>query len=180
VDRYNENFTSMIAKVKNTVNFWKIFNLSLSGKIMIIKSLVFPIVNYFLTILPPPAAWINEFESIITDFVMNRMNISRDKCFMDPKEGGLGLFRPEIFLKSLACSCSTLVHDNWLRIIVRSVGADSLHAIYPNDVADCGPIIKNIVKSFSELLESFGISFNSYIYSPIINNEFFFFLRIEV
>jgi hypothetical protein len=83
---------------------------------------------------------------------MNRMNISRDKCFMDPNEGGLGLFRPEIFFKSLACSwikrCSTLVHDNWRRIIVGSVGAGSIHAFYPNDVADCGPIIKNIVKKF--------------------------------
>jgi hypothetical protein len=168
----------MIAKVRNTVNIWKIFNLSLSGKIMIIKSLVFPIVNYFLTILPPPAAWLNEFESIITDFALNRMNISRDKCFMDPKEGGLGLFRPEIFFKSLTCSwikrCSSLVHDNWRRIIVGSVGAGSLHAIYPNNVTDCGPIIKNIVKNFSELRDSFGISFNNYIFSPIINNEFFF------
>jgi hypothetical protein len=98
---------------------------------------------------------------------------------MDPHEGGLGLFRPEIFFKSLSCSwikrCSTLVHDNWRRIIVSSVGADALHAIYPDDVADCGPIIKNIVRNFSELRDSFGISFNNYIYSPITNNDFFFF-----
>jgi hypothetical protein len=178
-DRYNENFVSMIAKVRNTVNFWKIFNLSLSGKLMIIKSLVFPIDNYFLTILPPPAAWLSEFETIITDFVLNRMNISRDKCFTDPKEGGLGLFKLEIFFKAVTCSwikrCSSLVHDNWRRIIVGNVGAGLLHAINPNDVADCGPIIKNIVKNFSELRDSFGISFNNYIFSPIINNEFFFF-----
>jgi hypothetical protein len=146
---------------------------------MIVKSLVFPIVNYYMSILPPPQDWLNDFENTICDFVLNRMNVSRDKCFTDPQEGGLGLFKPSIFFKALTCSwikrCSQLAHDNWRRIITGSVDAGMLDKIIPTDVAECGPLIKHIVKNFSELRDSFGISYNNYIFSPIINNEHFFF-----
>jgi hypothetical protein len=174
-----KTFVNLLAKVKKTINYWKIFSLSVSGKIMIVKSLVFPIVNYYLSILPPPQAWLSDFENIISDFVLNRMNVSRDKCFADPQEGGLGLFKPLIFFKSLTCSwikrCSQLAHDNWRRIITGSIGASMLDKIIPTDVAECGPLIKHIVKNFSELRDLFGISYNNYIFSPIINNVHFFF-----
>jgi hypothetical protein len=46
-DLHTENLNSLKKKVTNTINFWKIFYLSLSGKITVIKSAVYPILNYF-------------------------------------------------------------------------------------------------------------------------------------
>jgi hypothetical protein len=44
-DTYAKNFQLLKEKVKKTINVWKIFNLSLSGKLTIIKTLIYPILN---------------------------------------------------------------------------------------------------------------------------------------
>jgi hypothetical protein len=69
----------MLVKVKKTINFWKIFNLSLPGKIMIVKSLIFPIMNYYMSILVPTSAWIDEIGNLIEKFVLQGMNVAKDK-----------------------------------------------------------------------------------------------------
>jgi hypothetical protein len=56
---YVKNFHIMKERAKKTINVWKIFNLSLSGKLTIIKTLVYPILNYYLSILTPDPVWLN-------------------------------------------------------------------------------------------------------------------------
>jgi hypothetical protein len=96
---YEKNFDDMLIKVKKTINFWKIFNLSLPGKIMIVKSLIFPIMNYYMLILVPTSAWIAEIKNLIEKFVLQGMNVSKDKLYSSPEEGGLGLFALDTFLR---------------------------------------------------------------------------------
>jgi hypothetical protein len=94
----------MKEKVKKTINIWKIFNLSLTGKLTIIKTLVYPILNYYLSILTPDPVWLNEIDTMIENFVAGGMNIDKEKIYRDPTEGGLGLFKSELFFKALKVS----------------------------------------------------------------------------
>jgi hypothetical protein len=96
-ERFESNLVELLKKVKNTINFWKIFNLSLSGKVTIVKSIVYPIVNYYLSVLQPTKEWLETYSKLVEDFVIQSLNFSREKCYADPEEGGLGLFRPELF-----------------------------------------------------------------------------------
>jgi hypothetical protein len=116
-DTYVKNFQLLKEKVKKTINIWKIFNLSLSGKLTIIKTLIYPILNYYLSILTPDPVWLSDIDCIIESYVVNGMNISKEKIYRDPAEGGLGLFKSEIFFTALKvswiCRCLHLTHDNW-------------------------------------------------------------------
>jgi hypothetical protein len=103
-ETYGKNFQTMKEKVKKTINIWKIFNLSLTGKLTIIKTLVYPILNYYLSILTPDPVWLNEIDTMIENFVAGGMNIDKEKIYRDPTEGGLGLFKSELFFKALKVS----------------------------------------------------------------------------
>jgi hypothetical protein len=121
-ETYVKNFHNLKDKVKKTINVWKIFNFSLSGKLTILKTLVYPILNYYLSILTPDPVWLNDIDCIIESYVVNGMNISKEKIYRNPAEGGLGLFRSEIFFKALKVSwirrCLQLTHDNWRQKII--------------------------------------------------------------
>jgi hypothetical protein len=107
-NRFEKNMSDLLDKVRKTINFWKIFNLSLSGKLTIVKSVVYPIVNQYLSVLQPSENWLETFMTLTEDFIMQNMNVSREKCYMDLESGGLGLFRPDIFFKALTCSWALL------------------------------------------------------------------------
>jgi hypothetical protein len=178
-ERFGSNLAELIKKVKNTLNFWKIFNLSLSGKVTIVKSIVYPIVNYYLSVLQPTKEWLDTYSKLLEDFVIQSLNFSREKCYADPVEGGLGLFRPELFFKALSCSwmkrCITLGHDNWRRQLL-NIGLDGgIELIQKSDASNLGPILKYIVNNFVDLRNDFGIIYNNFIFSPILNNPHFTF-----
>jgi hypothetical protein len=178
-DRYKKNFEQMDTKVRNVVNFWKIFNLSLYGKITIVKSLIYPILNYYLAILPATNEWLNETEKLIENFVLQHMNVSKEKCYLDPKFGGLGLFNPGIFFRALKCSwvkrCLLLKHDNWRRLLYAESGSAGLCYVQETDAAKFGPILRNILESFIFFRDCYGSVYNNFLMIPILNNKKFFF-----
>jgi hypothetical protein len=61
-ETYVKNVQLLKEKVKKTINVWKIFNLSLSGKLTIIKTLIYPILNYYLSILTPDPVWLSDID----------------------------------------------------------------------------------------------------------------------
>jgi hypothetical protein len=175
---YAKNFEKLAEKVKKTINFWKIFNLSLPGKIMVVKSLVYPILNYYLSILEPSTEWLKNIELAIESFVLQGMNIGKDKLYLDPDEGGLGLFKPEVFFCALRCSwikrCTVLTHDNWRRRIINIVDPGPCY-VQENDILEFGPIISGILKSLIILRSAFGTVHNNFLMVPVLNNTNFFF-----
>jgi hypothetical protein len=115
-------------------------------------------------VLQPDDIWLETFSKLTEDFVMQNMNVSREKCYMDPEQGGLGLFRPNPFFKSLTCSwakrCTTLEHDNWRRQLLNAGSDAGLELLQKQDVEQLGPILKNIAYNFIELRHDFGITHN--------------------
>jgi hypothetical protein len=167
----------MLAKVKKTINFWKIFNLSLSGKITIVKTLIYPILNYYLSVLPVSDQWLAELSNIIENFILQGMNLSVEKLYQSPRMGGLGMFKPTLFFKSLTCTwikrCNALTHDNWRRVLLDSSGDDGISYIQNSDVEGLGPILTNMVSNFVIFRNSFGTIRNNFLLTPVLNNSFF-------
>jgi hypothetical protein len=176
---FSENFEEMLTRVRKTINFWKIFNLSLSGKIVIVKTLIYPVLNYYLTVLPVQEQWLDTVTKMIENFVLQGFNLSKDKLYQDPDLGGLGFFEPRSFFRSLNCSwikrCSDLTHDIWRRILIDCAGNDSICYIQKNCVSERGPILKNIVDSFVLFRNAFGTIRNNYLFCPLLNNSCFSF-----
>ena len=62
----------LINSMKHCLCSWKKWNLSLIGKIAVLKMFAFPKIVYHLTVLQnPPKAYINTIQSIFYDFLWN-------------------------------------------------------------------------------------------------------------
>jgi hypothetical protein len=177
-DMYRKNFELMTDKVKKTLNFWKIFNLSLSGKITVVKSLVYPIMNYYLSVLVPTQEWLANIETMIENFVVQNLNFSREKIYYQPEDGGLGLFKPELFFKALKVTwvkrCIHLTHDNWRRKMF-SLQDPDFTGIQPDDLGECGPLLTGILSALIDFRTAYGTTCNNCLFVPILNNKAFFF-----
>jgi hypothetical protein len=104
------------------------------------------------------------------------LNIGKEKIYRDPAEGGLGLFRSEIFFKALKVSwirrCLHLTHDNWRRKII-TIPDPGLFFIQEADITGFGPILSGILLALISFRNAFGTYHNNYLTVPILNNNFF-------
>jgi hypothetical protein len=73
------NFEVITTKLENISRFWERFNLSITGKLSIYKSLMLPQVNYVATILTPSDDTIKRIEQITENFVARGLNIGEKK-----------------------------------------------------------------------------------------------------
>jgi hypothetical protein len=176
-DLLESNLDFLKKKTTSTINFWKIFPLSLSGKITIINSVVYPVLNYYLTVLVPPADWIANIQKLIEDFVISNMNIAKNKLYADPGKGGLGLFDPSFFFTALRCSwikrINTVCHDNWRRAIYNCAPEGNLSLLQRSDTSTLGDLCKGLVGSLVDCRNAFGILHNNFALCPILNNNHF-------
>ena len=90
---------SIVNKIKSKISNWKYRWLSLSGKIMLVKSVLASIPNYSMSVLKAPAGIIKQIEKTIRNFIWNN-NMSDEKkvplislkeMIYDKDSGGIGL-----------------------------------------------------------------------------------------
>jgi hypothetical protein len=123
------------------------------------------------------AQWLNEITNFIENFVLQGMNLSTEKLYQDPKDGGLGMFNPKLCFKSLNCTwlkrCADLTRDCWRHILMDCAGDAGVSYIQENDAHELGPILRNIVSSFVFFRNSFGTVKNNlwaYTLLPVTTN----------
>jgi hypothetical protein len=178
------NFEKVIEKVDNITRFWERFHLGLTGKIAIYKSLLLPQINYVATIITPSDAILAQIEQTMERFITKGLNISSRKCYMPVEKGGLGMFKLCDFIAGLQCSwikrCHNLCNNNWRSKLYECGGGD-----VTNLVADewtksrVGPVLSNIVTSYSTFKENYGKQGNNYKLMQIYGNNAFGFGRDE-
>ncbi len=103
----NINFGTTIGKMKSVLNMWKQRDLTLLGKISIVKSLALSKLVYVTTVLgPPPTNVVNDIEKTLFDFVWNgkRDKIKRATIIGDYNQGGLRMPSYKLLQKSLKLS----------------------------------------------------------------------------
>jgi hypothetical protein len=104
-------------KILNLVLFWSRFKLTLSGRISIIKTLLVPQINYLGCFLTPSRAVLDGLQSLLDDFALNGIRFAKDRLYIPPDKGGLGLIHLGTFLMAQKCSwikrSHAMVIDNW-------------------------------------------------------------------
>jgi hypothetical protein len=101
---FSENFIEIERKVKNQINIWSRFNLSLTSRINIAKTMMYSQVNYNGCFLPIDNEMLTNIEEQIIKYVVGKGKMARDRVFKSTEEGGLGLFRLTDFLGAQQCS----------------------------------------------------------------------------
>jgi hypothetical protein len=124
LDNTDDIFIEIGEKILNLILFWSRFRLSLPGRIAIVKTLLIPQLNYVGCILTPSLLVINNIQAMIDEFALNGLRVSKDRYYLPPTEGGMGLIHVGTFLMAQKCSWIKRAHanniDNWrlrLRIL---------------------------------------------------------------
>ena len=87
------NWDNKLIKIQSIMNMWKMRNLTLYGKIVIIKSLVISQIVYAATVIHVPEMLARKLEKMIYTFIWGakREKIKRTVCINSAEEGGLNM-----------------------------------------------------------------------------------------
>jgi hypothetical protein len=163
-------------KIRNQINFWSRFELSLPGRVSISKTFMYSQLNYLGCFLPMERIRINNIENLIEGYVRGPLNISKARMTLPREEGGVGLFAVDTFLAGQVCSWgkrAQSLDDHWkLRLYKNSLGSTlNLRAKFFDSNAE--PILYNIaskVEAFHDKLTAFK---NNILESYFVDNQSF-------
>ncbi len=97
-EEFTTNFNEVYEKVLRISNFWDRFRLSLSGRIAVAKTLMLPQINYLGCFPDPGTKILNNLQSLIDGFILNNLNVSKDRRYLPPDRGGMGILNLDSFL----------------------------------------------------------------------------------
>ena len=91
--KYEHNWSTKIDRFKNVLTSWKCRQLTLFGKIAIVKQLALPKLLYSATMLSVPNDIIKELNAIIYDFIWcGKDKVKRKVMINSVRKGGLNMF----------------------------------------------------------------------------------------
>jgi hypothetical protein len=174
----NANFEKIVTKINNIIRFWERFNLSLTGKLSVYKSLILPQLNYVAAIMTPDDQQVITIEKAMESFVTKGFSIAKERLYLPVNEGGLGMFKLLDFIWGLQCNwfkrCHNLVNDNWRATLTKLGGGDVLNVVNNNHAKQSvGPILGGIINTFSKFKAEYTKMGNNYMVCPIYCNEAF-------
>jgi hypothetical protein len=86
------NWEKVENKIVNIANYWRQFNMSIGGRIMVAKTYLLSQVTYCLGVLPIKENTAQRLNELMIGFIKGRdRGIARDRWFMEPGEGGYGM-----------------------------------------------------------------------------------------
>ena len=97
-DHFSVNFNEKLQSVQTLLSDWSLRNLSLVGKVTVVKTLAFHILVQILTVLPNPSMQVlKRFQTVFFNFIWNGKidKVKREILINDYDEGGLKV--PDIF-----------------------------------------------------------------------------------
>ena len=154
----NINYLDKLEKAKSWVDVWSKRDLTLMGKVTIIKSLIFSQFTYLaIPLLMPSKNILNKINTLIFNFLWGckRDKIKRDVITRTKQEGGLDLFIPADFIMSLKITLFNKLFNSrfkhsWKEILVRQLRypsqllvsvecgvVSSIHCKYTHDILYC-------------------------------------------
>jgi hypothetical protein len=98
LDNVDGIFIDIGEKILNLILFWSRFRLSLPGRIAILKTLLIPQLNYLGCFLTPSRIVIDNLQSLLDEFAVGGLRIGKDRYYLPPDQGGLGLIHIGTFL----------------------------------------------------------------------------------
>ncbi|XP_071501744.1 uncharacterized protein [Diadema antillarum] len=112
---FNLNFLPKLESIKSVLNCWRARNLSLIGKICVVKTLLLPQLLYQFSVLciKIPSKFFKSLNTILYKFIWNGGNdrIKRQYLCNDYSQGGLRMINPSIFALSQKLNWVKMLHD---------------------------------------------------------------------
>lgn len=100
-----KNFKQRLKKISNLINLWKSRNLSIYGKVNIIKAILLPKMIYPSSVLSTPQSVIKEFNSLVFKFLWNGPDkVTRLSTYAPYETGGLKMIDFETMIRALRLS----------------------------------------------------------------------------
>ena len=96
------NYDMVMETVSNLIHHWSKRNLTVLGRITVVKSLLIPKFNHLILSIPTPSrTFLKRLQKMIYDFVWKNKKdkISRDQLSNDYADGGLRLFKVDFSLR---------------------------------------------------------------------------------
>jgi hypothetical protein len=106
------HFDGTARKIRQLIGSWERYNLSLTGKISIAKTMLISQIGYIGCIITPTSMQIATMQGLIDGYVKKGIVIANDRLYTKPNLGGLGLIKLDKYIAALQCSwikrCSTV------------------------------------------------------------------------
>ncbi len=83
----------MKIKIRGLVNYWNQYNLTLTGRIMVRKTFLQSQATFMMGIIPLEKRTSERIEQVIEKFVLGKLQVSKDRIYNKPEQGGLGLLK---------------------------------------------------------------------------------------
>ena len=97
-------WNAKVASIQKTLNPWRLSDLSLKGKIIVLKQLILPKISYPAIIYPPSSRILTKLTKVFEDFLWNgkRPKIPTKLLQLPVHQGGLGLPNLDDYVRALA------------------------------------------------------------------------------
>jgi hypothetical protein len=176
--KLDENFEKTIGGIKNSIDFWSRFHLTLPGRINVIKSLLFSQILYIGSFIMPSPEKIKILQTTLDKYAIGTMNFAKNRITMSREQGGLGLFDVESFLTSQQAGWVLKAHksarDNW-RCKLRSLCNGNVLCAGPRLIdKTANPILHGLAVSFEKVRKSHDTKNSNFTRAFVLNNSLFF------
>ncbi len=175
LDNVEDIFMKIANKINNLIQFWNRFRLSLPGRIAILKTFLLPQINYIGCFLTPSDYMINGLQTLMDDLILGSLNISRDRRYLPPELGGIGIVQVSTFLMAQQCSWIKRtfdgVIDNWRLDLTLATPQGKIELVRSCDInRECNPILFNLVRSFEYFVSCFSHLEQNYKKAHVFRN----------
>ena len=174
----NNLWENTLLKICRIRNFWNIFNLSIPGRINIIKTFFYSQLSFLGAIFEPPENFINEFKICVINFLKQGGKIAKDRIFLEIDKGGLGLADPYEFISSLKVNVyikGLKSTDSW-GLELKSFLANPLVSFSTQiNIVNkpTNPILYNLIKAFIRFCQYYWLYQGNILNAQIVDNFFF-------
>ncbi|XP_052074422.1 uncharacterized protein LOC127712168 [Mytilus californianus] len=111
----NINYNERILQIKNLIKIWSKRNLTVIGKITVVKTLILPVLNHLIITLPNPnQELVKKINELILKFIWNSPvhRVKKELLQKDYSEGGLKMINLSSFI--------TALKSTWVRKLFQS------------------------------------------------------------
>jgi len=163
-----------VRKINKIGQFWGRFNLSLPGRIGLIKTMMLSQISYLGCIITPTPEQFNSMKQSIENFAKGNLNIDKKRLYNPISKGGLGLINLEEFITAQQVTWVKRAHenanDNWSYDIKKLCNGNIM--ILHSGLVDQRrhPILYNIANSFQKFILKFYLCNNNARDMYICNN----------
>jgi len=174
----DQNFVAIHEKIRNTIAYWKRYNLSLPGRINVIKSLLVSLINHLGCFLMPKPATLAAIQKSLDDFALSNLRVARGRVTLPIENGGLGLFKLDEFLSSQqsiwVLRADKSLRDNWRGDLFSLSGGNCLGFSHRNVDVNVHPILHGIGLAFERTRICHDNANDNFLNANVLYHPLFF------